>query len=149
MKSSTTIDEIQINVQDKSEKDKSSTTIDEIQINVQNKSEKDKSIYSFIYNTIQDLLKGHPINPDNLIDVTLDLMKKIESNTKLRGYEKKNVIIQSIQKYIDSHTDDDLLNREVFYIADTVLGHVIDKVISLDSKEIRIKSKKFFKCCIK
>lgn len=111
---------------------------------------------------INDFLSGSPITHHNLMDVTLHMMTEIEKSSKhMRGHEKKNSIIQSIQQYIDTQDDalddtiDDALDDalEVSKIVTSTLGHIIDTFILVDSNQIRIKSRKFIHklllCCAK
>lgn len=98
-----------------------------------------------LYNEINQLMDGEIINLNNGITFGVNLMQLVEKYKTFTGQEKKQIVIDVINKIIEEQVDDENTERDLITFANTVLPTTIDTIISIDKKEIIINTKKFFK----
>lgn len=92
---------------------------------------------------LYDSLSNNSMSAENIITTTVTLMQISEQFKTLTGPMKKQLVLDVIK---DSIKD----NEELVYLVDMILPSLIDTIISVDKKELRIKVKKcFFKLCKK
>ena len=89
------------------------------------------------------------ITPENIITIALNLMQVVETYRELKGVEKKQLIINTLKKFID----DEMKGKDPEYrllilsIVNTTLPIAIDAFISIDTKQIQIKITGYLKTC--
>ena len=89
------------------------------------------------------------ITPENIITIALNLMQVVETYQELKGVEKKQLIINTLKKFID----DEMKGKDPEYrllilsIVNTTLPIAIDAFISIDTKQIQIKITGYLKTC--
>jgi hypothetical protein len=106
-----------------------------------------KSQENDIINFFKDI-ESHSINISNITDYVISLMKIIETIDKVKGVDKKKLVIFIIKKIVDKNIDDNYEREILFYFIDNMLPNVIDTIISIDKKKIIIsvnKAKSLFK----
>jgi hypothetical protein len=101
-----------------------------------------------LYKSIKNIVSDKQITSDNIISLIIQLMIIVEKFPRIRGTDKKIIIINTLTKFIhDTHTETDDIINFINVFAPTI----IDNFISIDKKNIKIKIKKFknifFKCC--
>lgn len=88
-----------------------------------------------------DGLKLNTITFSDLPELIVKVMKFVEKFNKLDGLHKKNLVIDIVKKTVD--------DSDVFGSWETVIlpmiGPMIDQIISVDKKEIKI-NQKWTKC---
>ena len=87
--------------------------------------------------------------PENIITIALDLMQVVETYQELKGVEKKQLIINTLKKFIDDEMKgtDPEYNKLILLIVNTTLPIAIDAFISIDTKQIQIKITGYLKTC--
>lgn len=81
------------------------------------------------------------ISSDNLLEVCLKGMKIVEGFPKLKGEEKKKLVIQSIEVLLQkSGVDNNLAS---------LLPYFIDNIISVEKGELKISAEKTVLGCLK
>jgi len=106
-----------------------------------------------LYDEIIQIMDGEKINLSNGITFGVNLMQLVEKYKTFTGKEKKQIVIDVINKIIKEQVDDENTERDLITFANTVLPTTIDTIISIDKKKIIINTKKFFKnffnklCC--
>ena len=110
--------------------DPSSTTI-------KNGDNIDDTISNKLFYHLKLLLSVDSINlSTNIIFIVTELMKFID-NFDLIGKDKKSIIINTIHKYLhDENTE-----HNIDYIINTICPELIDILISIDKRKIKIKQK--------
>ena len=83
------------------------------------------------------------------------LMQLVESITSLKGHGKKNLVIQVMEFLImEQIRDDNEYKEQLSLLVKLTLPELIDTIVSIDRKEVKIKIKKGVKkllggCCSK
>ena len=109
-----------------------------------------------IINFFKDI-ENQSIDITNITEHVIRLMKIIETIDKIKGVDKKKLVIFIIKKIVDKNIDDNYEREILFYFIDNMLPNVIDTIISIDKKEIVIKNankakslcKRIFSCVSK
>lgn len=92
-------------------------------------------------NKIIDEISKIEITPLNILNVCLVAMKKVETFPKLKGEEKKKLVLKAIEIVIEkTNLDNSVLN---------FIPSFIDNIISVEKGELKIKEKitKSLCCC--
>ena len=78
-------------------------------------------------------------------------MKVVEKYPKLSGLQKKQVVLEAINMLIDDSNDNVEETSHLKLLVQMTLPTVIDLMVSIDHKQVRIKLKKCYnyllKCC--
>lgn len=95
------------------------------------------------------------ISPSNITMYLVTLMQLTESITSLKGQDKKNLVIQVMEYLImEQIRDDNEYKEQLSLLVKLTLPELIDTLVSVDRKELKIKIKKGIKqmfngCCPK
>jgi len=93
------------------------------------------------------------LTPTNITMYLVTLMQLVESITSLKGQDKKNLVIQVMEFLImDRIRDDNEYKEQLSLLVKLTLPEMIDTIVSIDKKELKIKLKKsisqvFGSCC--
>ena len=109
--------------------------------------EPSKELVDKLYNKLSQITEGKEINTGNIMIIATNLMQVVEKYDELKGYEKKNLIIYVLKKFVKDALEDDVEDIVLTFI-DTMLPSVIDTIISIDKKDLAIKLKKSLKDCL-
>lgn len=99
---------------------------------------------------LETLLDKELLTSNNILDILLNLMIAIEKFENIKGEQKKNVIIQVFNIYLE---DKDDVSNELKELVKFLLPKIIDTFISIDKREVKIKVSKCLKitkkylCC--
>ena len=103
------------------------------------------NISQILYDNLKEILDDKNITKDNILELLIELMCSIEKfNNQLKGVQKKYIIIDILKLYIRNH----YIETEQDFLLDTIdilVPKIIDIFISIDKKQLRIKSKSCFK----
>ena len=86
------------------------------------------------------------LNLLNIVQVTTYLMQVVERYPRLTGPERKQILLDVLEEYIDSNLSQEQA-EELAPILGFVLPSVIDALISVDSKERVIQTKRCVASC--
>jgi len=95
------------------------------------------------------------LSPSNITMYLVTLMQLVESITSLKGHDKKNLVIQVMEFLImEQIRDDNEYKEQLSLLVKLTLPELIDTIVSIDRKEVKIKIKKGVKnlldgCCPK
>ena len=95
------------------------------------------------------------LSPSNITMYLVTLMQLVESVTSLKGHDKKNLVIQVMEFLImEQIRDDNEYKEQLTLLVKLTLPELIDTIVSIDRKEVKIKIKKGVKnvlggCCPK
>lgn len=104
-------------------------------------------IISKIYKKIDDVIvKGDKITIINIISVTTYLMQIIERYPTLKGPERKEIILVVLLRYANINLSVEKFEELKPFILLT-MPIIIDTIISVDSKELVIQTKKCLISC--
>ena len=112
------------------------------------KVEYDTKIIDFLLKKLSDIIasKGN-INMSNIIEIATKLMQLVETYPKLKGDQKKTLVIECVKQFVKSNFPVDNEEATLNFI-DLFLPSVIDIIISIDNSDIKIGVKKcFISCC--
>lgn len=99
-----------------------------------------------VYDELEKLVQERPLSVVSLVDITVSLMKIIETITSMSGLQKKSVVIQVLQQYITKHVE---APADLLFLVDVILPPTIDMIIALDKNEISIHIKQLKTGCMK
>jgi hypothetical protein len=109
------------------------------------------SIVEELYEEIKRLLHGGKLTTSNVVVVVINLMRLVEKYSELKGHQKKQVILEAVKMLINDSNDNVEDNEQLIMLVNMTLPSVIDVIISIDRKKIKIKIKKAWKfmlsCC--
>jgi hypothetical protein len=91
---------------------------------------------------LNDLLQIKDVSYEEMLKASIELMKAAEKYKNLSGIEKKNLVLYVLDKYIKDN------NPELSSFMQ-IIHPLIDIIILLDKKEIRIQLSKCFGSCFK
>ena len=98
-----------------------------------------------LYEQLEQIVKTKQINAINLIEITIDLMKIVEDVKGISGKQKKDLIIETLEKFINEKVSDEKEREELLFIVKNVVPSVIDTVVSIDLGELSVKFNKLWK----
>lgn len=90
-------------------------------------------------------LKDNELSPDNVVSVTLTLMKTVEGFSTLSGAEKKQLVLDTIKLFITSNsTEGSEPNKysALIVLLSTTLPIIIDSFVSIDKQGLFNGNKK-------
>lgn len=99
-----------------------------------------------LYKSLSLLVGGEKINTTNVVIIATNLIQIVEKYPKLKGHQKKMLILQVLKKFVEDHLENEE-EKVVLTFIDLFLPSVIDTIISVDKKEISVKIKKGLKTC--
>jgi hypothetical protein len=97
-------------------------------------------IYDNIKNIVTDKLTA-----SNIIIITINLMKIIEKYKKISGNDKKTIVLDILKKVVNETIDDKQEKDILLFVINNTLPFVIDTIISIDKREIKIKMIRLYK----
>ena len=105
-----------------------------------------------LYEELKEILAGAKLNSSNIMVILVNLMQLVEKYPKLKGPQKKEVILATFNMLIDDQNDnvEDAANLKL--LVQMTLPSVIDTIVSIDTKQVQIKLKQaskfiFSLCC--
>ena len=108
------------------------------EINSERISEIIKNDVDAISKSLEDSIKD--LSLDNIIDLVPQLIKCVDKYKKLKGIEKKQLVIELINHFIDitdGFGDDAIIDP----ILKKIVPSVIDNLIKVDKKQLKLKEK--------
>jgi hypothetical protein len=108
------------------------------EINSERISEIIKNDVDAISKSLDDSIKD--LSLDNIIDLVPQLIKCVDKYKKLKGIEKKQLVIELINHFIDitdGFGDDAIIDP----ILKKIVPSVIDNLIKVDKKQLKLKKK--------
>lgn len=90
------------------------------------------------------------ISLETMVNICIDVMQKVQKFTKLRGSEKKEVVVYAIYRLIEDV--DSEMYKQYELIIEKCITTMIDIVIDIDKHKVKIKQgigivTKLFKAC--
>ena len=108
------------------------------EINSERIREINKNDVDAISKLLEDSIKD--LSLDNIIDLVPQLIKCVDKYKKLKGIEKKQLVIELINHFIDitdGFGDDAIIDP----ILKKIVPSVIDNLIKVDKKQLKLKKK--------
>lgn len=92
-------------------------------------------------NNIIDILNDKNITVSNVSSILIENMKIVEQYRSLTGQDKKKLIIEGFYDYIDNNiiTENEAIKSKI--IIKNLIPNLIDIIIKIDKKEIKIQNK--------
>ena len=89
------------------------------------------------------------LSPENITTYLVTLMQLVESITTLKGQDKKNLVIQTMEfLIIERIADDNVYRQQLSLLVKLTIPELIDTIVSIDRKELKIKIKNIFSNCL-
>ena len=103
-----------------------------------------ENIVKIIYDEVKNLLAGSKLTASNAVTIVVSLMQLIEKYHNLGGSQKKQVILDALNMLIDDNNDNVEDSAQLKILVQVTLPTVIDTIVSVDRKELKIKIKKTY-----
>lgn len=104
-----------------------------------------------LYIQLQKFLNDSPISSTNIVPTIISLMKTVETYKEVSGVDKRNMIIHVLNRFVREQMGDTQETKYIKFIIDNTAKEIIDTLISVDKKQLVIKTKKYFSklfsCC--
>lgn len=104
----------------------------------------DESCYDAI-RTLYNSISGKEINSGNIMNYIIYLMKIIDTFNNVNNTDKKKLVLFVINKFIDINISEENEVAVLKGFVSNVLPHLIDTLVSLDNKEIIIKTENYIR----
>lgn len=101
-----------------------------------------------IIDFINNFLSNNKITNENIMYIIIELMKFIEIYD-IENVDKKEIVIYSLKKYINENINKVEEYNNINILINKYLNHIIDIIISIDSKKNKIRNKFIFKPFLK
>lgn len=89
------------------------------------------------------------LSPENITTYLVTLMQLVESITTLKGQDKKNLVIQTMEfLIIERIADDNVYRQQLSLLVKLTIPELIDTIVSIDRKKMKIKIKNIFSNCL-
>jgi hypothetical protein len=115
---------------------------------------KDVKVYQFtnmIENLVQIVIesfKDKHIDENNIIDFVVKAMMLVETQKKLSGQDKKNVVVKILFRLVELTTLDNNRKTSIKFLIETLAPNMIDTIVSASKGVLDLnKSKNNFCCC--
>lgn len=118
------------------EKQMKTLNLDEVQIMFPT------NITILLYNEIKDVIKNGELTRSNVVFILLTLMKSVEKFKNITGIQKKAIVLDVLNTFIDENISDLTEASELKLLVQLTIPSLIDTLVSIDTKEIKIKLKK-------
>jgi hypothetical protein len=93
--------------------------------------------------TLYNSICNKDINSSNIMNYVVYLMKIIDTFKNINNIDKKKLILFVLNKFIDINIADENEKNLLKAFIESILPHLIDTLVSLDNKEIVIKTKNY------
>lgn len=108
-----------------------------------------KEVEDVLYNYIRSIVEKTQIDNNNVIQVIVSLIQKVDSYKKLSGEVKKNIVLKTVKQFcndnIPNNTDQKV---SIILFIDMFLPSIIDVLVSIDKRELILKISKGLKGCL-
>ena len=101
----------------------------------------EKNAIKDLYNTIS----SKEINSANIVHYIVLLMKIVNMYKEIPNVNKKDLILLVLKKFIEINIEDPKEEEYLIYFVNNMVPPMIDTMISLDNKEIIIKTENYIK----
>jgi hypothetical protein len=110
------------------------------------------NIYNKLYKSLELTVQNKKLTTTNVLFITTNLMKTVEKYNGIHGEEKKDLIINVVRKFVVDRLEVEDGDVMLLFV-DEFLPQIIDTLILVDTKQIKIKIRKkcksFFPYCHK
>lgn len=104
-----------------------------------------------IYTEISTAIGDNQFTAANAIGIVVNLMQLAGQYPKLSGVQRKAIVVDVVNRLIDERSNDEETKAQLKFLIQTLISPLIDTIISIDNKEIRIAlekgCKRAFPCC--
>ena len=107
-----------------------------------------KKIADTLYDTFIGVINEDDFNITKVIILVTNLMQAVEKYTELKGSEKKVIVLYVIERFIEATKNNTA--KDVLNLAKPMLPELIDTIMNVDKRKIKIRAKKLFdsiRCC--
>ena len=113
-----------------------------------NKLSTHKKIAYTLYDTFIGVINEDDFNMAKVVIIVTNLMQAVEKYTDLKGGEKKVIVLYVIDRFIEDTTNNTV--NDVLNLAKPMLPELINTIMNVDKRKIKIRVKKLFnsnRCC--
>ena len=94
------------------------------------------------------LNEGNTIDFQNIVYIITRTMELIESETGLKGLQKKEVALKVVDALINSYAQSALAKEHLKSLIDNVFSNLIDSIVKASKGEFSIATTVSSKCCV-
>lgn len=134
----------------------SDTNLEEVKLpekvveSVDEKAVQYEKIVMDLYKKSREFLADGELSQSEIIRLLPLIMRGVEEYKGLSGSDKKKIVISVLEKLIDAKVKDKEVSDMLKLLVHTTVPTLIDTLVSIDKKELRIKLQKGLKrifCC--
>jgi hypothetical protein len=104
-----------------------------------------------LYGELNSIIGKGTITMATVATIAFSLVQIVENYSSVSGVQKKALVLRTLDRFIKERIPDQKQAAEVSMIVRVTLPSLIDTFVSIDSGEVKIKTKKCFKnmfaCC--
>jgi hypothetical protein len=104
-----------------------------------------------LYTQLKDIVGDATIDRENIVGIALALMQLVEEYQDVKGPQKKDLVLHVLKLFIKDTIPDQSEAEPVTSVVELTLPTVIDTIVSVDKKELKIKLRKgcgkLLACC--
>lgn len=93
------------------------------------------------------ILDGKKLTSANITLIVFSLMQSMERCKTVSGLEKKAIVINALNKFIQAHVNDETESQQLQMIVTLTVPTLIDTLVSVDSGELKLRMKNLCFMC--
>lgn len=102
-----------------------------------------------LYTEFKDVIGTQQITQSNIVNVVINLMKLAETYPSLKGVQKKALVMHVLTHFIKDTVSDSTIEQILLTTVQTIVPSLVDTVVALDKKLIKVKVSKGCLRCFK
>jgi hypothetical protein len=116
-----------------------------------NKMSPPREAITRLYTQLKDIVGDATVDRENIVGIALALMQLVEEYPDIKGPQKKDLVLHVLKLFIKDTIPDQSEAELVTSVVELTLPTVIDTIVSVDKKELKIKlrkgCRKLLACC--
>ena len=121
------------------------------QVDLESKPNLPRRAVTRLYGELKEIVGDRAIDRESVVGIALALMQLVESYEDVKGKQKKELILHVMSLLVSDTVSDKQEAEIVKGVIRLTLPVVIDTIVSVDKKELRVKLRKGFRsllaCC--
>jgi hypothetical protein len=104
-----------------------------------------------LYTELKNIVGDRTVDRENVVGIALALMQLVENYREVKGPQKKELVLHVLKLFIEDTISNQSEAKLVTGVIELTLPTVIDTIVSVDKKELKIKLRKGWRsllaCC--
>ena len=104
-----------------------------------------EAAFDSLYSHMEAVVGEDGLTMKNITNVVLSLMQFVQTMVGLKGFQKKQLVVEVVKTFIDKKVADNDISNGLQTFVQLTLPGLIDSFVALNNGEVLIKTKKCLK----